>query len=169
MVSAKISKVTRPILVFGFGNPGWQDDGVGAVVVDELEKRERQYVAFDSDFQLYFEHAVDMARYEKVLFIDASLLSPEPFTIKKITPAKELIAALSYTSHYLSPEALLALCQEHFLCAPETWLVGIKIYRMDINEPITGQARENAEQARRYISTLLDEWELSYQKYKVLV
>jgi hydrogenase maturation protease len=127
----------RPLMVLGYGNPGWQDDGAGVWVAEELEKEPRKYVDYDADFQLYLEHAADLARHEKVIFIDASLIDPEPFSIKKLTAAPHLPSALTYTSHYLSPEALLAICREHFSCTPAAWLVGVRIYGLDITGTMT--------------------------------
>ena len=52
----------RKILVYGYGNPGRQDDGLGVALVEELE----QWVAtekipgldFDSNYQLNAEDAL---------------------------------------------------------------------------------------------------------------
>jgi hydrogenase maturation protease len=150
---------TPPILVFGYGNPGWQDDGIGIYLIQELEKKFNPHVSLDFDFQLFIEHALDISHYEKVLFIDASLIGTAPFYVKKVEAASHI----SFSSHYLSPESVLALCQEHFHRTPEAWIIGVKIYKLEINEPLTVQAQENAQQALQYITLLLNEWKLFYE------
>jgi len=64
------------ILVYGYGNPGRQDDGLGNELVRRLEEwviaEGIVDIAFDSNYQLNIEDADAIAQNELVIFVDAS-------------------------------------------------------------------------------------------------
>src|SRR5271157_2392117 len=64
------------ILVYGYGNPGRQDDGAGVLLVEELaawaRSGERPWLTFDSNYQLNAEDALAAADQDVVIFADAS-------------------------------------------------------------------------------------------------
>jgi hydrogenase maturation protease len=103
--------INAPLLVFGWGNLSRGDDALGPLCVaalrEQLPPALQDQVEFIEDFQLQIEHALDLIGRERVLFVDASLSCPVPF---EITPVQAQPDA-SFTSHALSPQALLQVFQ----------------------------------------------------------
>ena len=95
--------LTAPTLVFAWGNPSRGDDALGPLFVERLEALELSGVECLTDFQLQVEHALDLAGRGRILFVDASLDAPAPFTVTPLAPARDR----SFTSHALSPGAVL--------------------------------------------------------------
>lgn len=90
-------------LVFGWGNPSRGDDALGPLAVEAIEALDRPDVECLTDFQLQVEHALDLTGRRRVLFIDASESAPAPYLV---TPLQGRADA-SYTTHEMSPEAVL--------------------------------------------------------------
>lgn len=146
-------KIPR-ILVLGFGNPGRADDGLGPAIVERVEALGWPAVATDADYQLNIEDAALMAGFERVLLVDASRDAPDPLTFELVQPAAEI----AFTSHSLSPGALLAICEEHFHAMPETWLMGVRGYDFELREGLSDRGAANMEAAWERVLTLLDTW-----------
>jgi len=142
------------ILVLGYGNPGRQDDGLGPAMADAIEALALPGVTVEVDYQLNIEHAAELARHDIVLFVDADLIAPAPFVLNKIVSAREI----AFTSHSVSPESVLAICEDHLGAAPEAWVLGIRGYAYEFAEGLTPQAQENFEQALAYVQTLIRTW-----------
>ena len=141
------------MLVYGYGNPGRQDDGLGPLAAEEIEKLGYPFADTDANYQLQIEDAEEISRYDVVIFVDASIEGEQPFTIRKIEPALKI----AFTTHAMGPESVLALCQGSFAGSPDTWLVAIRGYGFDIGEELTERARGNFQQALSFIILLLDE------------
>lgn len=146
----------RPrVLVLGYGNPGRQDDGLGAALVAALEKREAPGVTLDADYQLNIEDAAAMAEHDFVVFVDASLEGPAPFGFERVRPASEI----AFTSHSVSPASVAAICEDSFGAAPETWVLGIRGYSFEFVEGLTPQAQKNLEDAVAFVERVIASWE----------
>ncbi|MCK4515905.1 MAG: hypothetical protein KAU31_11640, partial [Spirochaetaceae bacterium] len=70
------------ILIYGIGNPGRQDDGLGALLVEEIQRAAipgasipgtDHELSFDANYQLNIEDAEAISRHDIVVFADASL------------------------------------------------------------------------------------------------
>lgn len=142
------------MLVFGWGNPGRRDDALGPEIAAELEARNLPGVEAGTDFQLNIEHADEVARVERVIFVDAAVEGAEPFGVKRLEPA----AVIQFTSHALGPESVLAICAEAYRRSPEALLVGVRGYDFQFAEGLTAKAAANKARAVDYIVTLIDEW-----------
>jgi hydrogenase maturation protease len=142
------------IFVYGFGNPGRQDDGLGPRAVEEIEKRRLPGVTTDANYQLQVEDAATIAEHEMVIFVDASVEGKAPFTVRKVFPAK----TLGFTSHAVSPESLLQICTEVFGKHPNTWIIGVRGYEFDFAEGLTEKAKVNLDLVLDYIKLLLSEY-----------
>ncbi|MEE8441655.1 MAG: hypothetical protein V3S41_08045 [Spirochaetia bacterium] len=68
------------ILIYGIGNPGRQDDGLGALLVEEIQRAvgsttptgaDHEF-SFDANYQLNIEDAEAISRHDIVVFADAS-------------------------------------------------------------------------------------------------
>ena len=104
--------MTTPLLVLAWGNLSRGDDALGPLCVAALREQLpdflQEQVAFLDDYQLQIEHALDLVDRQRVLFIDASLNCTAPFQVSQPKPARDT----SFTSHALSPQALLQVYQE---------------------------------------------------------
>ena len=101
------------VLVLGWGNPGRGDDALGPMLLESLESEaanrpDWESHGFVTDFQLQPEHALDLDGAAQVLFVDASTSAAAPFTLTRISPARDR----SFSSHALSPQAVLAVCEQ---------------------------------------------------------
>jgi len=106
------SKQTAPILVLTWGNLSRGDDALGplclAALREQLPGSLQHQVAFLEDYQLQIEHALDLIGRQRVLLIDASLSCAAPFEVAALRAARDA----SFTTHALSPQALLQVFQD---------------------------------------------------------
>jgi hydrogenase maturation protease len=104
--------MTAPLLVLGWGNLSRGDDALGplclAALREQLPDSLQDPVEFLEDYQLQIEHALDLIGRQRVLFIDASLNCAAPFEVTELQPAQDA----SFTTHALSPQALLQVYQD---------------------------------------------------------
>lgn len=144
---------TTKILLYGFGNPGRQDDGIGIEFVDCMEqwindeKFELTTVQVDRNFQLNVEDAEIMANQDIVIFIDASKENISDFYLSKVTPSSKS----SFSMHSVSPGYLLNLCDELYQRHPLAFVLHIKGYRWDVNGKLTEKAQINLCKALNYL------------------
>jgi len=147
----------KPVLLLGYGNPSRGDDGLGPALLEMIEEDRDQGRAPDifdalTDYQLQIEHALDMQKRRLVVFIDASVSARSPFDYSRLEPCRDN----SYTSHAMSPAALLAVYEQ--VCGkplPEVYLLGIPGYQFELGTSITGEAREHLGLARDFVRELL--------------
>jgi hydrogenase maturation protease len=139
----------RPsILIFGYGNPGRQDDGLGAAFIERMERwigeNEWSNIALDTNYQLNIEDAEQIAAYDLVYFVDATIEPVEQFSLTKVEPSN---AKVEFTMHAVSPAFVLNLCQKLFSKTPETWLLHLKGYQWEFEEKLSEEAKNNLEAA----------------------
>ena len=105
-------KHPAPLLVLAWGNLSRGDDALGPLCLAGLRMQLpdglQDQVEFLEDYQLQVEHALDLMERKKVLFIDASLNCLAPFQVTQLEPARDA----SFTTHALSPQALLQVYQD---------------------------------------------------------
>jgi hydrogenase maturation protease len=135
--------VIAPLLIFAYGNPSRGDDALGPMLLERLETLNLPEVELLTDFQLQVEHAIDLQGRERVLFIDASISCPPPFEFSRLVAAKDH----SYTSHAMSPAAVLQACHELYGVAPPAWLLAVRGETFELGEPLSSAAEAYLEQA----------------------
>jgi len=149
-------RVPPRILVYGYGNPGRQDDGAGVVFAEELaawaRSGERPWLTFDSNYQLNAEDALAAAQQDVVIFADASRDQPEGFRFRVLHPS----ATLAFSTHAMSPESVIALSHELYGVRPEAYLLTLRGYEWEPNGLLTPGARMNLEAAKTFITRHLD-------------
>lgn len=139
-------------LVLGWGNPGRGDDGLGPALASMISAGVEDLTT-ETDYQLQIEDAAQIARYDRVVFVDADRSGPEPFSCRRLAPAT---TGLSFTSHSVSPEALLQLTGELFQATPEAWIVGVRGYDFDsFGETLSAPARANLEATASFLCQAL--------------
>lgn len=150
----------KKILIYGYGNPGRQDDGLGPYVVDRLEKWAKNkllvHISFDSNYQLNIEDAVALSENDIVIFIDASIEEIDNYILTKVEPSPNV----DFSMHSASPAYILELCQKMYNKQPQTYLLHIKGYEWEMKEELTEKAERNAKDAIFFLQDVIVEPEL---------
>lgn len=145
------SEISKPLLIYGYGNPGRQDDGLGVALVEELEAWARaegvEGVVFDTNYQLNAEDALAVAEARAVVFIDATAEGTEPFEFRRLKPRGEI----AFSTHAMSPESVLALAEELYGATPPVWLLAIRGCSWEPNAPPTPAARDHLAAAAAFL------------------
>jgi hydrogenase maturation protease len=142
------------ILLIGYGNPGRCDDGLGPAVAEAVASMAIPGVTVDADYQLQVEDAALLAEHDVVIFADASVSAPDPFEFHPLEPSDEV----SFTSHSISPQALLAMAQEYFGATARGYALAIRGHEFDaFGEQLSPKARQNLEVAVAFIQAALRE------------
>jgi hydrogenase maturation protease len=135
------------ILIYGFGNPGRQDDGLGNAFVERMEQwvnyRGLEGFEFDSNYQLNIEDAAGISDKDLVVFADASVEDIEDFILTQV----DADTKVAFTTHAASPGYIVQLCRDIYNRIPPTYLLHIKGYEWHFREGLTGKAVENLEKA----------------------
>jgi len=149
-----MSDSTRKVLVIGYGNPGRLDDGLGPAFVDALEALALPNVTFDADYQLTVEDAADLAGHDVVVFVDADASGAEPFYLR---PVETDQMEISFSTHHVTPEAVIALGQEIFNVSPEAYVIGIRGYEFnEFGQRLSDGAQANLSAALTYFQEILN-------------
>ena len=143
------------ILIYGYGNPGRQDDGLGVMLAEELEKWSLEngltHIHVDSNYQLNLEDAAEIANYNVVIFADASKEDIPHFSFEPLTPSEKV----EFTMHAVSPAFILHLCRQVFNCEPEAYLLHIRGHEWEFMDSITDFARDNLNGACEYVKKFI--------------
>lgn len=142
----------KRILIYAFGNPGRQDDGLGNRLVEELEPwiKEEGFdqVATESNYQLNIEDADNIKDRDIVVFVDASIEDIENFHLGIVEPSE---GRSEFTMHAASPAYILALCNKLYQKHPETYLLQIRGYEWEFLEKLSPRAEQNLSLALGFI------------------
>ncbi|MBN2448479.1 MAG: hydrogenase maturation protease [Phycisphaerae bacterium] len=144
---------SRRILVIGYGNPGRLDDGLGPALAAALEEAALPGVTVDADYQLVVDDAADVAKHDVVVFADAAVSGAEPFGFLRIEPKP----ALSFSSHSIEPDNVLALAESLFGARVEGYALAIRGYEFDeFGQRLSERARENLRAAHSFIVDVIE-------------
>ena len=151
------------ILIYGIGNPGRQDDGLGALLVEEIQRAAipgasipgtDHELSFDANYQLNIEDAEAISRHDIVVFADASLDAAEDaaedgvaFRLYQIGPEP----AASFSTHSVSPGGIVALCNELYDAHPAAYMLAIRGHEWEVNAPLSARARTNLDKAVTFL------------------
>ena len=138
-------------LIYGIGNDGRQDDGLGWAFIERLEQIHPQPRArLRRTYQLGLEDADLISRYTRVLFVDATK-DPvvESFTLSRPEPKLDF----SFTSHAISVPSILATTQQCFEHVPEAYLLAIRGYEWELQEGLTSPAQHNLSHSLEFLLT----------------
>lgn len=147
------------ILVYGYGNPGRKDDGLGPAFIQLLDEwlieNPQHQISTDSNYQLNIEDAAAIADKEVVVFVDASL--EEDIGAFSLTKVEASDAKVEFSMHAVSPSFVLDLCKKIYDKSPETWLLHIRGYDWDFIENLSDQAEKNLYAAFQFLLPFLRE------------
>ncbi len=141
------------LLIFGYGNPGRGDDGLGPAIAERIELLERPGIVVETPMQLNLEDAALVAEAKSVLFIDADVSLQAPFALREAAPA----GRIEFTSHAMSPGALLAVCADYFAPPPPAWVLSVKGVEFGVGEGMSREAAENLEAALEFTLDWIEE------------
>jgi hydrogenase maturation protease len=142
------------VLVFTYGNPSRGDDALGPLMYELLKEQQQTTgllngVALLTDFQLQIEHATDLQHRQRVIFVDASLTASPPYEFQTLLPEQDA----SYTTHAMSPAAVLAVYQQiHQQPPPSAFLLAIRGYEFRLGEPLSARARSHLQSAFEFLT-----------------
>ncbi len=148
----------KKILLYGYGNPGRQDDALGIRFIERMQvwvkEKGLDNIFFDSNYQLNIEDADTISDYDIVYFVDASMEPIEDFTISKVEFST---AQVEFTMHAISPGVVLNLCDNIYNKIPKAYLVHIKGYEWDLefNKGLTEKGEKNLQSAIDYMKEKL--------------
>lgn len=144
----------RPsILIYGYGNPGRTDDGVGIAFTERINAQRYPAVSTESNYQLNAEDALAISENDIVVFVDASQKETvEHFRFYAIEPAHEI----TFTTHAMMPQSIVALCQELYGRKPDAYMLEIRGYAWEMSEQLSSAAGINLDKAFGFMNKLLE-------------
>ena len=151
-------KYSDRILVYGYGNPGRQDDGLAAELIRRVDDWKHKhfmasFISTDCNYQLNIEDAAAVAPYDMVIFADASDEEIDDYKLTPITPESDI----SFTMHAVNPAYVVNLCREIYGYDPEAYLLHIKGYQWEMKEELTEKAVSNLDRAFHFLISFLQE------------
>lgn len=139
-----------PRLIIGIGNPSRGDDALGPLCIERLRALDLPDTELLTDFQLQVEYALDLAGRREVIFIDAAASGAAPYSFAPVAPG----ADRSYSSHALSPAALLAACRNIGEPLPASaHVLAVRGYDYALGAPLSPAAARHLRQAVDFLAT----------------
>jgi hydrogenase maturation protease len=136
------------LLVIGIGNPSRGDDALGPMLIERLAALNLPDVELLTDFQLQVEYVLDLQGRREVVFVDASLDVPAPFTFTAAVATEDA----SYSSHELSPGAVLHAYRKLFGEPPSAFVLAIRGEAFELGEALGAAARANLAASLAFIT-----------------
>jgi hydrogenase maturation protease len=139
-------------LVIGYGNESRRDDGIGWFVAGELAARNLPGVDVQTPHQLEVELAADLAGYDRVIFIDASVPeSPDAIRCSAVAASFESHAV----AHYLTPADVLSLSRTLYGHDPRAILFSIRGDDFDFGMFLTPRVEQAGREVVRRIEEMV--------------
>lgn len=137
-------------LIYGIGNAGREDDGLGWAFIDRLEGyAHKPRACLRRTYQLNLEDADLISRYARVLFVDATKdPAVESFAVSRPEPMLDF----SFTSHAMSVPTILATARQCFERVPDAYLLAIRGYQWELRQGLTRAAERNLDSALRVLA-----------------
>jgi hydrogenase maturation protease len=149
------------ILVYGYGNPGRGDDGLGPALAAAVEAMALPGVAVDANYQLTVEDAAELGRYRAVIFVDAARQGRSPFFFTRLQD--EGAGRLGWTSHSVTPLQVVALARDMFGSRPAAYVLGIRGQEFgELEQGLSGLAQANLAHAVAFARQALADRQLEH-------
>lgn len=136
-------------LIYGIGNVGRQDDGLGWAFIDWIEQQglcpqaERM-----RHYQLQLEDAELISHKQRVLFVDASIETAlDSFELRRVEPRLDH----SFTSHAISIASIAATCRSCFGRLPEVYVLAIRGHEWELQLGLSARAQRNLQAAQQHL------------------
>ncbi len=139
-------KDSEKIIIFGIGNNGRQDDGLGWKFLDFLEEQNSN-IDLEYRYQLQIEDAELITNFTKVVFVDATKEKiPEGFYLKQCLPSEKY----SFSTHALNPETIIYLSKKLYNHTPDASIFAIQGYDWELKIGLSNKGYINLEKAKKY-------------------
>lgn len=139
-------------LIVGIGNPGRGDDAVGPLAIERLEALRPPDVELLTDYQLQVEYLLDLEGRQEVIFIDASLIGEGPYAFAPVHALEDH----SFSSHALSPAAVLAAFERHFGSPPPPcFVLAIRAHEFELGAGLSAATEANLAAAMDFLESHL--------------
>jgi hydrogenase maturation protease len=143
------------ILIYGYGNPGRQDDGLGIYLSEKFEKWVKEEnlnsIKVECNYQLNIENVAEISDKDLVIFVDASKEEINDFLFTEVKPSNKA----EYTSHSVSPSYIKYLCSTLYNNSPDIYLLHVKGYKWDFLEEMTDKAKNNLSRAYDFLKEFI--------------
>jgi len=140
------------ILIYGYGNPGREDDGLGCACIDLLKEwlqnQKLENIKLECDYQLNIEEALTLSENDLVVFVDASIEDIDDFCLTRVEAEGSKI---EFSMHAVSASYILDLCNKLYSKNPEVYLLHIKGYEWDFKEGLSEKANANLSLATEFL------------------
>lgn len=151
-MSAVISNPVRPALgpdslVFGIGNCGRQDDGLGWAFLDRIRGEDGFGAQVEYRYQLQVEDAAQVARMRRVIFVD-SYRGDLPGGFRWCPCAAS--GQFEFTTHVLPPRGVMHYCKSLFDRSPRADVLMIQGRSWDLSGGLSADAQRNLDRALRF-------------------
>ncbi len=153
--------MTAPVLIFAVGNESRGDDALAPLLLRRLtawlatEKHAGQFEWIE-EFQLQVETAMDIDGRQLILFIDAGMSTPAPYSFYRA----QLNNVGTLYSHALTPEAVLAVYTQVYQQAPPpAFVLCLRGEQFELGAPLSPEAEQRMELAMGFMQELLREAE----------
>ena len=143
--------LNQKTLIFGFGNMGRQDDGLGVMLATYIKTLNIKNVDVDMNYQLNAEDALKVSEYDRVIFADASVAIEDSFELQRLAAE----SCIAFSTHAMSPGSILAMAEQLYQKSPECFVLHIRGYEWEFGAPLTEQAKDNLELTKAYIENYL--------------
>ncbi|MCP4964443.1 MAG: hydrogenase maturation protease [bacterium] len=140
-------------LVIGYGNDLRSDDGAGRVVANRVNDLHLQGVEVRSVSQLTPELALEIGRFDTVVFVDASIDVAETTT----TPVAAAPTGPSAMTHYSSPETLLGMTASMGQAPERAFAVSIPVVELGFGFELTPVTENGVEEAVAMVKDILND------------
>lgn len=131
-------------LLFGIGNSGRSDDGLGWAFLDRIQHQADFSGQIEYRYQLQVEDAATVSRADRVIFVDSCQGAlPGGFQWAPCPASRDF----AFTSHVLAPSAVMYLCEDLYGKAPPAELLLIQGDCWDLDTGLSVAAHRRLERA----------------------
>ena len=128
------------VLLFGIGNCGRADDGLGWAFLDNIKSELPENYDYEYRYQLQIEDAELASQYDTVIFIDAHKhFFENGFNWEQCFSQ----ATNSFTTHELDPTTVLYLTESIYGNKPNAFILGINGEKYSLDMGLSNVAEQN--------------------------
>lgn len=145
------------VLIYGYGNPGRNDDGLGVLAALEIEKwinsNNIENARVETNYQLNIEDADEILGNDIVVFVDATINEDViNYRLSEVQPEGKT----EFTMHAVSPGFILSLSQTLSDKTPKVFLLEIRGYDWEFIEKTSLKAKDNLKKAISFLKEIIE-------------
>ena len=149
-------KLDSKILIVGYGNPYREDDGIGHIIAEAIEKwaSEKKFdnITVITAYQLELEMVEDVAEHDFVVFIDAHVENySKGIVFDKVVPKE----TKGFTTHVFGPSDLAALSEKFYNHVPEIFILSVPGYKFDLGDDLSEKTEKLSKKAIKLLKEKL--------------